>query len=238
MYLNRKDKIEAYLEGRLSKEEKQQFENALKADASLKDALNEQVKFINAIREMEFREMLNDIQQEEQKASISKKRNMLWIGIAASLLVLISSYWIFLYLPDKDLNSTLANIELDPGLPTALGITFSPEFGEGMNAYKQGDYQSAASYWKPLLAANSRNDTLLFYLSQVDLATNNNAAALSKLNLLQGLNTNTFSLQTDWYLALAKLRLGDVRGAESLLNEIVEKRGIWARKAEGLLKLL
>ena len=157
------------------------------------------------------------------------------LGIAASVVFLIGLFWVIHLNKAPSFQKQLAQVELDPGLPTLLGTSQEVAFGEGMNAYKLRDFEVAKTYWSPLLIANPSNDTLLFYLAQVDLGTGQNKAAQEKLEQIEAQKESPFREKVNWYLAIAALRLAEPTTAIELLKRIVDRE---EEKREEALELL
>lgn len=228
------EKIEAYLQGRLTPAEKEAFEKDLEQDSNLQAELKFHQQMVNAIRETEFRKVLGDMRQQkrsQQKTSFKRLRPLV-LGIAASILLLVGAFWILSPGKEELLNRELASIDLDPGLPTSLSATSTPEFAEGMNAYKMQNYNRAKNLWTPILSENPENDTLLFYLAQIDLAEKENSAALEKLRQLINIEMNpVFLNKSEWFMAITLLRLGQIEEAKELLLKIQQENGYQAEEA-------
>ncbi len=232
--------MEAYLQGKLSATEKEAFESQLEQDQDLRAALQNHQRMMNAIRETEFRKVLKEIQQqkEEKQGPKIRRTNPMLIGIAASVLLLIGAFWVFMPNQNQKLNRQLATVALDPGLPTSLSATTNPDFAEGMNAFKREDYETARNLWQPLLIESPTNDTLLFYMAQIELEATNNGSAQEKFRQLLNQSGSIFFEKAHWYLAVALLREGKIEEATKLLREVQQKEGVRSDEAEELLKYI
>lgn len=228
--------MDAFLQGHLSKEERRAFEERLEQDPEFRNTFEWHQKMSNAIQEIEFRQTLDKLQSsalQKKEAKIKSWRPLL--SIAASIVLLIGLFWVIQLNKKSSFQKQLAQVELDPGLPTLLGTTGEVAFGEGMTAYKLQDFEVAKTYWSPLLLANPANDTLLFYLAQVDLGTGQNKAAQEKLEQIEAQKESLFREKVNWYLAIAALRLAEPTTAIELLKRIVERE---EEKREEALELL
>ena len=228
------ERIEAYLNGSLSEQATRDFERELADNWTLAAEVKEYARIIQGIKELHFRELLEQAQRERVKAPQSLWRNPFW-AIAAAALILLSLLWMFF--PEEKENEIAAinPIELDPGLPTTLGATSSLDFDEGMNRYKLKSYESARAYWRPLLINNPQNDSLLFFLAQIDLADQSLPDAISKFEVILNQPQSIFYQKSQWYLALALLKNGQSEPSTTLLKEIQSERGTFASKAKALL---
>lgn len=228
--------MDAYLQGQLSSEERRAFEERLDQDLEFRNTFEWHQKMSNAIQEIEFRQTLAQLQSSSQQKKEAKIRS--WkplLGIAAAVVFLIGFFWVIYLNQEPSLQKHLAQVELDPGLPTLLGTSQEVAFGEGMNAYKLQDFEMAKTYWSPLLIAQPSNDTLLFYLAQVDLGTGQNKAAQEKLEQIKAQKESLFLEKANWYLAIAALRLDEPTTAIELLQQIVDQE---EEKREEALELL
>lgn len=228
--------MDAYLQGHLSKEERRVFKERLAQDPEFRNTFEWHQKMGNAIQEIEFRQTLDKLQSSAlQKKDAKIKSWKPLLSIAASIVFLIGLFWVIHLNQAPSFQKQLAQVELEPGLPTLLGTTEQVAFGEGMNAYKLQDYEVANTYWSPLLIANPSNDTLLFYLAQVDLGTGQNKAAQEKLEQIKAQKESLFYEKANWYLAIAALRLEDPTTAIEWLKRIVDRE---EEKREEALELL
>lgn len=228
--------MDAYLQGHLSPEERSAFKERLDQDPEFRNTFEWHQKMSNAIQEIEFRQTLAQLQSSSQQKKDAKIRS--WkplLGIAATVVFLIGLFWVIYLNKAPSLQKQLAQVELDPGLPTLLGTSQEVAFGEGMNAYKLRDFEVAKTYWSPLLIAHPSNDTLLFYLAQVDLGTGQNKAAQEKLEQIETQKESPFREKVNWYLAIAALRLAEPTTAIELLKRIVDRE---EEKREEALELL
>ncbi len=230
------ERIDAYLMGKLDEKARQAFEEEINESPELAEAVAQHSRFVHGVEELHFRELLEELHQEgvgQEKNGIKRRKRWPIWSIAAVLLLLLGVFWIFQPNPTSEFS-----IQLDPGLPTTLGGTNALAFGEGMNAYKQDDYVSARAYWTPLWEAHPQNDTLLFYLAQVDLGEERFQASLEKLEQLIKNEESGFLEKARWYVALSHLKLGQIEAAKALLQDISTRQHPKSKEAQELLKTI
>jgi len=96
--------IDDYIDGRLSSEARQAFEDAMKTDASLKLAVEnymDAAKLSEGLLEMDIMETINNFKNKSQEKidySTSKSKKWLWFVLLATVLAL-SIFW---YINDKE----------------------------------------------------------------------------------------------------------------------------------------
>ncbi|MEM7373418.1 MAG: tetratricopeptide repeat protein [Bacteroidota bacterium] len=235
------ERIEAYLMGRITEQDWQAFEAKMTADPHLLEAVKNHRQFMQAIEETAFREMIQDIHQEgnfDTRRSIPLYTNRRLLGIAAAILLVMGSIWLFVPKQNKPSLDPYRSFEPDPGLPTILGPTQELDFWEGMNAYKLGEFEEANRLWEPLLKNDPRNDTLLYYLGQLAFVQRQNELAARRLEQVYQQESSVFHEKASWYLAVAKLRIRETPDAKILLEKIAAKAGEFQDEAKALLELI
>src|SRR5690606_23244373 len=94
----------------------------------------------------------------------------------------------------------------DPGLPTTMSSTNNYTFFDAMVNYKQGDYKTAIKKWETLEAANTENDTLIYFLGVAHLAKGNTEDAISYLEKSKDFKDSVFKNDAYYYLGMAHLK--------------------------------
>jgi len=237
MDVQRIEEIENYLQGKLSKKKQEVFESRLNQDSKLKEEVALHQKMMRGLQELSFREELDKAYSDRHGKSKGRSnwRNKKSISIAASIVFMIVAVWLLYPENGSSLEKELVEVSYDPGLPTSLGLSDQLDFGEGMNAYKTKDYKQAKSYWQPLLVENPSNDTLLYYLAQIELIEKQFEPAAEKLRAIGQEKASVFKEKATWYLAISYLRMNKQEEAKVLLNYILTEGGYEAEKAGVLL---
>ncbi|MCS4435755.1 tetratricopeptide repeat protein [Aquiflexum gelatinilyticum] len=232
------ERIESYILGLMTEEEKLSFESELKIDQNLKTRY-EDIKVL--LQEVELASLKDSMEvfHAELKSStpvgpINSKKPFTWkpLAVAASLLFLLAiTLWVFLGNTNENEKLFTAYYQPDPGMVTAMGTNSNYEFDRGMVDYKTGDYQAAITRWEKLLAQKPHNDTLNYFLGSALLAVGDDKLALPFLQKTLETESGIFLKEASWYLGLAYLKSGNNAEALKYLQnsgreeaaEIIEK---------------
>ena len=234
------ERIEAYVLGELDEKSKNTFEKEISRNPELAEKVALHGRFLHGVEEHFLRGTLEELHLEtEQKAHKVKRLRLgaVW-STAAAVILIFGFFWYWQIQPGKDYLELIDPLVLDPGLPTTLSGNSSLEFGEGMNAYKLQDYATANNYWNPLLEADPQNDTLLFYMAQVEISQGKISQSIEKLAQVAKNDESIFGPKALWYLALGKLNQRKTEEAKILLQEIINSKSPKAKEAETLLKVI
>lgn len=218
------DRMDQYLEGKMSAGEAQAFESELRDNPKLADLLAQHQETILTIESVGVKNELSKIIEQNRKReqtetkTISINRNV--IAIAASIAILLGAFFYFRpFSPSQGQALYQAFYQADPGLPTMMGATDNPIFADAMVSYKEGEYQKALESFKMLSVANSSNDTLSFYqgICQLELGqTTESIESFSKINLSKPIWGN----KAEWYQTMALLNANQLPEARSKLEKI------------------
>lgn len=223
------EKIEAYLNGDLSKDEILEFETQLNTDTIFRAKFDDIKTVLTGIETQSLKEQLDIFHKElsanEQDLLVNdpKVKSLHWrkIAVAAILIVGLGSFWLFSGSPNEKLYSEY--FTPDPGLPTTMSNTNNYDFYEAMVSYKQGDYKVAIDKWQALQNTKPNNDTLNYFIGVAHLANKNEKTAIS---FLENASKNSeFPLINDvyYYLGLAYLKDGNIdRAKNNFKNSTLE----------------
>lgn len=226
----RQERIERYLDGKLTAEEMSVFETQLQTDEELAKAfsLEETARLIIATagRE-ELRNRLDTYESAFEKKTSSvkvlKPKNRQWFPLAAVLLALIAvSLWLFI--PGGETSNDLfaAHFDIYRSPSTVRGKESKDVWQEATEAYTSSDYAKAAMLFQkslddpntiPYLAEFYRGISLL---AEVPPQAQTALAAFEKV--LQ--SDNDYQQQAMWYQALALLHLQRNGEAKKALTDL------------------
>lgn len=230
------EKIESYILGLMTEEEKLSFESELKIDQNLRTKYEDIKILLQEVEISVLKESMDEFHADMKSSipivPINSKKPFIWkpLAVAASLLFLLAiTLWVFLGNTTENEKLFTAYYQPDPGMVTAMGTNSNYEFDRGMVDYKTGDYQAAISRWEKLLAQKPDNDTLNYFLGSALLAVGDDKLALPFLQ--KTLETGIFQKEASWYLGLAYLKSGNNAEALKYLQnsgreeaaEIIEK---------------
>lgn len=253
-----------YIEQEMTADERIAFESSLMTNKELAKEFKEYQLLLEGIEswgEQMTKEKIKsyDKQLEQEgyfnrghvvKSFIGNANNLKWIGLAASIAILVTAY-IFLK-PDSKLNpvvSYASYYNADEKLLTKFIAFYQPtgmvnsdtlhkdSLYLGLQAFQQKNYGQAISFLKPLQSQPEFADPGAFYLALAFIQINEFQSAIDLLIPLT--NSRSFELREEskWYLALSNMQSGgNIEGTKSLLRELSQSSySNMATKAGSLL---
>ncbi|MDN5211344.1 tetratricopeptide repeat protein [Fulvivirgaceae bacterium BMA12] len=227
---NELELLDKYLDGKLTNEERKDLELRITEDEALKGELEVLQISRDAIRAVGIKnnvkrlhqKLIAEIRSEEKKVvPISRNNRFIrWTtGIAASLLLIVASFVAYQYAtvnPDK--------IYAQQFLSYELPVTRSAETTMSAidNSYLSGDYAQVIQHFNTSEQKSSRD----YFLSAMSyLYTEEFDKAVTLFQTLVDKNNNTqgekyFEQETDFYLALAYLKVGETAKCKELFAKI------------------
>jgi tetratricopeptide (TPR) repeat protein len=238
--------IENYVTGRLSPEDRSQFETALQSDPSVAEALAFYVL---------SKQVARDQAREERKAELDALRHrptpfwsvpMRWAA-AASIVALLGLGWYFFRSTDSTMAATQLADEyvtqhfmqlpttMDGG-PSGSGTTDSLKTAVGL--FNSSKLAEADVVFQDILRRQPTNDSALKFSGIVSLRQDNYDQAITLFHRLSE-RTELYSNPGLFYESLALLSRGrpmDKARAKKLLGEVISRNLEGKREAEKLLK--
>jgi len=215
--------IEASLENSLSDKMKAEFEERGINDLDWSLKIAEVKSLRDGVEKLFLKEELKSIHQELFSRKQEKTTNIsLWIlGLAAGfVLLLIASSSFFGLFQSKNERLFQAYYETDAGLIAAMSESDNYEFDRGMVDFKSGEYNTALTFWDPLLKADNSNDTLLYFVAIANIEVKEYKISEKLLKELVANSNSHFQRDAKWNLALLYLKKGDISASENLLLTI------------------
>jgi TolA-binding protein len=108
---------------------------------------------------------------------------------------------------------------------------FVDDIAPAMNAFRAGDYQTAAREFARVAPQYPDAEEIPFYLGVSHLFLGDAPAAITALESAQKIADETFSADVTWYLAVAHERTGDVAAARSELTVLCQGSSTYAARA-------
>ncbi|KAA3625361.1 MAG: hypothetical protein DWP94_00985 [Flavobacterium sp.] len=217
------ERIELYLEGKMSEDERSRFESELNTDPQLAAQLDELRILILGVETAALKDKMEDFHADLSPvktitSSGGKGSTALWRwSVAAILIVALGVFWMLK--SDNHYEQLYAkHFSPDPGLPTTMSATANYEFYEGMVNYKQGDYKTALVKWESIEENTMGMDTLQYFRGVAYLADGDTENSIKYLQPLWNTEDNSFSNETAHYLGLAYLKNGDIEEAINYLT--------------------
>lgn len=216
------EKIEDYLDGRISRQElEQQLEEAAAED------IEEKINWVKstrlAIESEGLKDQLDDLfkkQSSNKKETTVRKlnwRRSSWL-VAASVAILIAGYFVFNQLQQPLYEEYRY---LDPGLPSLMSSASDYELADAMTYYSEGDYRTASSKLEDLYDPSAPNDTVSYYLGASLLYQGTPEESRAYLSELANKAGSPFREKAEWLLALSHLKEGNQQDALDVLDRIL-----------------
>jgi len=215
------ERIEKYIIGAMSDEEKIAFEQEMKNDPILHQEVEEVRDLILGVQVKGFSEDLQNYRIPEEKSGeqpTTKVRRLniqKWSAIAASLvIILMAGYWLFPKSGTSDLDGVFYT---DPGLPTQMSENREYNFYDAMVDYKRGDYAEALRKWDNTNSTIG-NDTLSFYKGMAEMYTGSLEKAQSMLEAIT--SESDLYLKAQWRLVEINIKQKNYDQAKKILQDI------------------
>lgn len=206
------EEIEAYLNGSLSTEQLQVFEQRLQSENNL-FAKVEKVKLsLLTVEEAGLRADLETFHARlKTKPVVSitthKKNNLTkWLAIAAVFIAIAVTTVLYLQQPNEHEKIYSSFYKPDPGLSTTMSETDNYEFEKAMVDYKTGNYEKALAVWQNLLKQNPQSDTLNYFVGNALLAEKNEKVAIKHFESVLKYTNSGFIGEAYWFLGLIYLK--------------------------------
>lgn len=237
--------LESYLQDRLRDEAKEQVENRLRTDEDFA-ALYSDVKILQeGIRESSRRRTASKLKKLEAEIAQHEKSGVkvipinrtYWaIGAAASIVVLVSFFFLFRstpLTPSEELFQTYFKPYTNITSPSTRGQTVVTPTTVAFQKYDAQEFDEAIELFE---AIDQKDAALHLYLGNAYLATGNATSAVDNFKACMQ-KSDTFTKQAEWYLALSYLKNNETDKCISLLNKISDTSS-YAPMARRILKEL
>ena len=216
------EKIEDYLEGKISREELQQL-----ADAEGVEHLEQEIQWLQdsqiAVEAAGLRDQLQAAlpKAEEQKPKVRRLKPIRTVlAIAATLLLLVIAYFGFLR---NDTPTLYAKYEyVDPGLPVLMSQSEDHLFYDAMTYYSEGNYAVTEEKLQQIREQYTGSDTLLYYLGASQLYQGETQEAQESLQQVVATENFSYAEKAEWLLVLSALRAANETEAQRLVQQILD----------------
>lgn len=225
--------IEKSIDGSLTSVEREEFEEKVATSEVFKENLKFQRSLLSSLEanrkaklKQELTEMLGEVGSNKKQTSTLLKR---WHMIAASVLLLLGSIWIFRI--SESNNEPLYVKYYDPYQNILTSRSSGREF-EWSQAYSQANYEGVI---KVLGKEENKSDTANFYLAISYMSTKNYADAAKCFSEVS--EHSIFYQPKTWYLGLSHIALGNNQEAKDVFYQM-QSFEFKKDEAKELLKLL
>lgn len=253
-----------YIDQEMTEDERLAFESSLMTNKELANELREYQLLLEGIESWgdqltkdKIKSYDKQLEQEGYfnkshviKSFIGNANNLKWIGVAASIAILVTVY-IFLK-PDTKLNPVITYAtyyKVDERLLTKYLTYYQPSgmvnsdtlhkdsLYLGLQAFQQKNYGQTISLLKPLQSQSVLGDPGSFYLALAFIQVNEFQNAIDLLIPLTNCRSFELREESKWYLALSNMQSGgNIEGTKALLRELSQSSySDMAAKAGSLL---
>jgi hypothetical protein len=235
------DYIEEYLNHKLSKEEREQFDEKLKSDEDFANEVEEHALLLNSFDEIQARKLLIRFGNIERELEGGKEKQfgfpvyLKWAATVSILAVLALVLYLYTYNSNKDLFLTYYT----PYPNVESPISRSDTGGEAIwRLYENGDYKAAYEHFEQTIALNEADLSSRFYLGICALELNKLTVAEEAFARVVADKDGNYTEQAKWYLTLTYLKADKKEKAIQGLVEIVNDSSSYSERAEALLNEL
>lgn len=217
--------IEKYLSGKLSDTEKQSFDNRLAEDESFAQELeNHQTahKALDFLVASNLKAQLQEMEAESKVVSLRKRRKtrLSILSVAASVLVLIGTFYIIL--PQNNLSNTelAAAYYEEPDFGTR-GSTAANALNEGINALQNNDLATAITQLGEVKDSDPDYLVAQYFLGHAYYSNGQFNEAEQSFSIVGNSNDLRYVEQAQWYQLLSCL--AQDASCTDQLNELIEE---------------
>lgn len=218
--------IEQYCEGKLTAQEKADFETRLLIDADFKEEFQLYKVIVAGIKEigednlkakLKLADDELDIEPKIVELKKENKKNIKYWAVAATIIFIIG-IGLFWSLANKTDLPQLANTyyEKEKGLPNEMSVVQN-QLADVMNLYKIGDYISTKNKLEFLLKENNTNDTLQYFYGVVNYELENYRASRAGFNSIK--TESNYYEKAQYRLILIDLKINDKQSAITKIDE-------------------
>ena len=234
-----------YLDGELSKVEKETFEIKLIHDSDLIDdllILNEIDNVFTDSDTFEFEKKVKRlIDENETNNSFIPKIIDFAISakyyIAASVAILVGVFLYNLYIINKPVNEKLYAeyyVKYDPDIINRSGTSVENKFSKALNLYIHKNYNEALKQLNEISFSPENTEYIKLYSGLCYMEINDFSSAIKSFQSINKPNSMIY-IHAQWYEALAFLKLNNIDKATGIFSEIKEQGGYYAKSASEIL---
>jgi tetratricopeptide (TPR) repeat protein len=219
------ERIESYLLGTQSADEKEAFEVELEASEALRAEVEVQRELQTSIELGSLASTLDDIHGSHHSSKLSSGKK--WLSLAAGLAVfLVLTYW-FTSAQTRAEELFAEYKTTEPGMPVPMSSTNQYDFYDAMVDYKTEKYDLAIRKWSALLVEKPHNDTVLYFIGSAHYNLNQYETALNFYGEMGVDSAGPYMYKAQWYTLLCDLKLGN---NASVLNVIPDVNSPYAER--------
>lgn len=236
--LDHEELIEKYIQKRTTTEELEEINRLLVEDEEFRKDLSFHLELQNAIKQEESRQLKLRLKSLELQKKSLKTFSTLW-KIAAGFVIVFGLIWFSNQSTDYE-KIYEANFQPYPNIaaPIVRGAETPEDAVEkAFQYYESQNYNKAAGAFEELYS-KEKLDYANFYYGISLMASDQVKKAIEILKDPTWEIPDKYQAETDWYLALAYIKIKNKEKATSSLEKIVETDGSRSEQAKDILKKL
>ncbi len=219
-------RIDSYLSNRMAEKEKLDFEKEMTSETSLQKEVQLQKAAYLAIEKHGDAEIRERVHHWENPASPTLLKRYWW-RLALPIVIVYAAIFLYNAFSKPHLEEDLFEEYFETVVyrsTTSYPAETFPNWNNGTKAYKQGDYETATSFYEEHLRRQTETQEALFYTGMAFLSQD--PPNLKKAQFYLGQVTgkqNPYTNTAKWNLALAYLKEGRIVRTKKLLRELLAK---------------
>ena len=220
-----RQKIEAYLRGNLSPEEKQDFEARIASDSELAEEVRHQAGQQELFRAGRRMQMMQQLQEVEASIQSGRKRNRRLLALAATLLLLFLAARFFFQTPPSNEDLYKEHFELYLlGGPQRDNAPPTP-YDKAWEAYQNSDFQAALAYFDTVSTSHPDYPSIQLYRAVSNMGQGLHERAITQLQTITNTEGHPFVEEALYYLGLSQLRLEHTEEAAASFEKFQQLNG-------------
>ncbi|HET8809474.1 MAG TPA: hypothetical protein VFM65_04330 [Flavobacteriaceae bacterium] len=237
--MKREELIQAFVEKKLGKEEKSEFDRLFETDPEFRKEVAFHKDLKTAFSTMERERLKTKLQQFESELKAPKQKTYA-VWLAAACILVIVGVGLMTFFNKNSAPSQLYADYFEPYknvvAPITRGETNETTKKATFVAYEKKEYEKAAKGFRALFE-NTEESYYLLYQANALMANNQIKEAVPLLEKHLAFD-DKFADKSRWYLALAYLKTKEVEKVEKLLRKIVEENAYKTKEAKEILAQL
>lgn len=244
--MERFNRIESYLRGEMSEDERRDFENSISKDEKLREEVDLFREIDDAITEQDiaqFRQTVKDMmvsKLEPVPRWVFLGHLFLKLPVAAAILLLIGfSLWkIFMVKSGPDyFNEFYAPYQTDV-TTRSINDLGKNKIELSYLLYQEENYEASYDILRNYLVKKPLDYTAQFYLGMDAIELKKYDVAIQSLSKVAQDSLSLYSLHAKWYLALSYLEINNKEKAKEYLQLLSSSENLYSGKSKKLLKKL
>lgn len=240
--MDQSERLERYLEGEMNVEEREDFEREMAADPelALQVRLHRRLDMSLGNREeIEVENKLKGLMEEEVAEEPAQRRISYrpYLAVAAGivLLALIGYFLLPQSVPPQELYAE-HYFPYDGSGELRSGDSVPPTlWTQAFDLYDAGQFSEARAAFEEVTDVSPGNPRATFYIGQCHMELGEPALARKAFEEVLAEGQNLYLSQSQWYLAMACLKLEDIACVEAQLEPLSREAGAYKEAAEKVL---